>query len=118
MYQARGRASLKRHVLAGTDEVDLELALEKVTARFGVRTLMLEGGGRVNGAFLRAALVDEVSRLVVPAVDGRAGAPAVFDADGEIAPHRFALMAMQRLDNDLLWIRYQVESAGCDLAVS
>src|SRR5213595_77047 len=41
-------------VLAGKNDVDLALALEKIGARFGVRTLMLEGGGRVNGGMLAA----------------------------------------------------------------
>src|SRR5438093_2645617 len=33
---------------AGTD-VDLAAALEKLAAAFGIRTLLLEGGGRING---------------------------------------------------------------------
>src|SRR5918911_48571 len=63
--------------------VDLSLALEKIGARFGVRTLMLEGGGRLNGGMLRAGLIDEVSLLVAPVVDGRAGTPALFDLDAD-----------------------------------
>ena len=62
------------YLLAGTREpsarsgpgVNLALALEKIGAHFGVRTLMLEGGGKINGAFLRAGLIDEVSLLVAP----------------------------------------------------
>src|SRR5215213_5381308 len=69
------------YLLAGTREVDLALALEKIGADFGVRTLMLEGGGRINGGMLRAGLVDEVSVLVAPVVDGRMGTPALFDVD-------------------------------------
>lgn len=37
------------YLLAGADDIDLPLALEKIGAGFGVRTLMLEGGGRING---------------------------------------------------------------------
>jgi 2,5-diamino-6-(ribosylamino)-4(3H)-pyrimidinone 5'-phosphate reductase len=40
---------------------------------------LLEGGGHINGAFLEADLIDELSLLVVPAIDGRHGFPAVFD---------------------------------------
>jgi len=41
--------------------------------------LLLEGGGHINGAFLQAELVDEVSLLLVPGIDGRHEIPAVFD---------------------------------------
>jgi 2,5-diamino-6-(ribosylamino)-4(3H)-pyrimidinone 5'-phosphate reductase len=37
------------YLLAGERQVDLALALEKIGARSGVRTLMLEGGGRKMG---------------------------------------------------------------------
>jgi riboflavin biosynthesis pyrimidine reductase len=98
------------YLLAGARDVDLPLALEKIAARFGVRTLMLEGGGRINGGMLRAGLVDEVSVLVAPVVDGRMGAPALFDDDGDDpAPHRLALEAVERRADDVLWLRYRVE---------
>ena len=58
--------------MLGEADVDLRLALEKLGARFGVRTLMLEGGGGINGSFLRDGLIDEVSLLVAPV---RTGAP-------------------------------------------
>ena len=54
------------YLLAGARDVDLPLALDRIGERFGVRTLMLEGGGRINGGLLNAGLVDEVSLLVVP----------------------------------------------------
>lgn len=100
------------YLLAGARDVDLALALEKIASRFGVRTLMLEGGGRINGGMLRAGLVDEVSLLVAPVVDGRMGTPAVFDVGGEeddVAPYRLALDAVERLADDVLRLRYRVE---------
>jgi riboflavin biosynthesis pyrimidine reductase len=105
-------ASLREHgvsyVLAGTRDVDLPHALEAIGSSFGVRTLMLEGGGRINGTMLRAGLVDEVSLLVAPAVDGRIGTPALFDAEGDAPPRRLALAHVERRDADVLWLRYKV----------
>ncbi|MBS1857447.1 MAG: dihydrofolate reductase family protein [Acidobacteria bacterium] len=46
---------------------------------FGVRRLLLEGGGHINGAFLEAGLLDEVGLLIAPEIDGRHDVPAVFD---------------------------------------
>jgi 2,5-diamino-6-(ribosylamino)-4(3H)-pyrimidinone 5'-phosphate reductase len=97
------------YVLAGARDVDLSLALEKIAARFGVKTLMLEGGGRINGSMLRAGLVDEVSVLVAPVVDGRAGTPALFDGEpGAATLGRLALEHVERRADDVLWLRYRV----------
>ena len=87
--------------------VDLPLALRKIGERFGVRTLMLEGGGRINGGMLRAGLIDEVSLLLAPVADGRLGTPALFD-DDEAAPRRLVLDGVERRADDVLWLRYRV----------
>jgi riboflavin biosynthesis pyrimidine reductase len=73
--------------------VDLTNALEKIATRFGVRTLMLEGGGPINGAMLHAGLIDEVSVLLAPVVDGRMGTAALFDLDDHASAYRRALTA-------------------------
>jgi riboflavin biosynthesis pyrimidine reductase len=97
------------YLLAGAHEVDLPVALRKITERFAVRTLMLEGGGKINGGMLRAGLIDEVSVLVAPVVDGRMGTPALFDEDGEgVAPRGLVLDQVERRAGDVLWLRYTV----------
>jgi riboflavin biosynthesis pyrimidine reductase len=98
------------YLLCGASDVDLALALAKIGATFGVRTLMLEGGGRINGAMLRDGLVDEVSLLVAPVADGRIGTPALFDVDGDdVRPWRLALEGVERRADDVLWLRYRVD---------
>lgn len=97
------------YLLAGAREVDLPLALEKIGARFGVRTLMLEGGGGINGSLLRAGFVDEISVLVAPVADGRVGTPTLFDVVGAgVVPRRLALEGVERRADDVLWLRYRV----------
>ena len=98
------------YLFAGSRDVDLSVALEKIGAHFGVRTLMLEGGGRINGGMLRAGLIDEVSLLIAPVADARMGTPALFDDDGEdITPHALALEAVERRADGMIWLRYRVE---------
>lgn len=70
-YLASLRERGVSYLLAGPRDVDLPLALEKIGERFAVRTLMLEGGGGINGGMLRAGLIDEVSLLIAPVADGR-----------------------------------------------
>lgn len=109
-YLAFLRERRVSYLLAGDEDVDLPLALEKIRARLGVRTLMLEGGGGINGSFLRAGLIDELSLLLAPVADGRIGTPALFDVEGDdVIPHRLSLEAVERRADDVLWLRYRVD---------
>jgi riboflavin biosynthesis pyrimidine reductase len=115
-YLAFLRERQVSYVLAGSMDIDLPLALEKIGARFGVRTLMLEGGGRINGAMLRAGLIDEVSVLLAPVADGTSGVASLFDADdhdpsGE-STSGLTLVSVERRSGDVLWLRYNVVARG------
>jgi 2,5-diamino-6-(ribosylamino)-4(3H)-pyrimidinone 5'-phosphate reductase len=111
-YLAFLRARGVSYLLAGAREIDLSLALQKISDWLGVRTLMLEGGGGINGSMLRAGLIDDVSLLLAPIADGRLGTPALFDAAGDKAqPCRLSLESVERRDGDMLWLRYRVEGA-------
>ena len=68
---------------------------------------MLEGGGHINGSMLRAGLIDEVSVLLAPVVDGRTGTPALFD-EHEGLPRGLTLAEATPLRHDVLWLRYRV----------
>jgi 2,5-diamino-6-(ribosylamino)-4(3H)-pyrimidinone 5'-phosphate reductase len=117
-YLAQLRARGVSYVFAASPEdgVDLATALEKLAATFGIRTLLLEGGGRVNGAMLRDGLIDEVSLLIAPVADGTLAMASLFDVDNE-GPggrprhhaRRLALATVERLADDVLWLRYRVD---------
>jgi riboflavin biosynthesis pyrimidine reductase len=118
-YLAGLREREVSYLLAGADgdDVDLALALEKLAATFGIRTLLLEGGGKINGSMLQAGLVDEVSLLVAPIADGTIGTASVFDVERQPdrqgtahGGHRLALVAVERCAEGVLWIRYRVEA--------
>ena len=78
-YLVMLRETQVSYVVAGESSVDLAKAVDQLGEQFGIRTLLLEGGGHINGAFLEAGLVDEVSLLIVPGIDGRDDVPTVFD---------------------------------------
>jgi riboflavin biosynthesis pyrimidine reductase len=83
--------------------------LRKLRQRFGIRRLLLEGGGKINGSFLAADAVDELSLLVAPVADGAVGTPTLFDAPGAARPaRRLELASVERRRGGLLWIRYRV----------
>ena len=68
------------YIIAGKKKIDLPLALFKLYALFGCRRLLLEGGSRINGAFLRAGLVDEISLVVAPTVADKKSKPLFYGA--------------------------------------
>lgn len=107
-------ASGVSYVFAGTDRLDLALALGKLRALFGIERLLVEGGGGLNGAFLKAGLVDEISLLLAPAVDGGRGVPALFDYDvteGDVPVRKGVTLTLSGCDplpNGVVKLRYQV----------
>jgi riboflavin biosynthesis pyrimidine reductase len=109
------RAEQVSYIFAGKAEIDLGLTLEILNRELGVKRLLLEGGGTMNGAFLRAGLVDEISLILCPAVDGAKGAPSVFDsgeAQGELrAPlQAMVLESSQVLESGAVWLRYRLRN--------
>ena len=56
------------YIFAGGNNIDIKIALNKLYSIFGIKKLLLEGGSIINGAFLRAGAVDELSLLTAPIV--------------------------------------------------
>lgn len=72
------------------------------------------GGGTINAAFLAAGLLDEVSILLGPGIDGRKGMAATFDGlpmDAE--PVNLKLIGVQSYEDGALWLRYAVPGCAC-----
>jgi len=90
------------YVFAGKSQLDLALTLDLLNRELGVKRLLLEGGGGVNGAFLRSGLVDELDLIVCPAVDGTKGAPSVFDSAETEADQRAPVAAMTLVRSEVL----------------
>jgi len=98
------------YIVAGESTVDLVQAVNLLGEQFGIRRLLLEGGGHINGAFLQSDLVDEVSLLLVPGIDGRHDVPSVFDGvnSARKAAVPLKLKSIERREKDTLWLRYEV----------
>jgi 2,5-diamino-6-(ribosylamino)-4(3H)-pyrimidinone 5'-phosphate reductase len=99
------------HLVAGSDQVDLRVALEWLAERHGARLVRVDAGGTLVGAFLRAGLVDEVSVLVEPRLIGGESRKWLYQApdtavDGDVV--RLRLQHLERFDDDVIWLRYEV----------
>ncbi|NDH63633.1 MAG: 2-hydroxy-3-oxopropionate reductase [Alphaproteobacteria bacterium] len=110
------RADGVSYIFAGATEIDLAAALETLNRELGIERLLLEGGGGANGALLRAGLIDELSLVISPAIDGSSGAPTVFNSGGvDLGPapiERMTLASHEVLDGGAIWLRYRLSSAA------
>ena len=100
------------YIFGGEKELDLKLVVKKLYKLFGIKRLRIDGGGHVNGSFLKAGLIDEFSLVLAPIADGTIGSPTTFEAEegyGKRKATRFTLKSVKRIYNDFLWIRYVVE---------
>ena len=100
------------YIFAGKDGLDLPLAARKLKKLFGIESMLLSGGGVVDWSFLQAGLIDEISLIVPPVIDGGVRLPSAFD-DSPLAishaPVGLTLANVQRLEGDALWLHYKIE---------
>lgn len=82
-YLAHLRKTGVSYLFCGRERINLHTALGKLSRKLGLQHLMLEGGGTFNGAMLKAGLVDEISQVIVPVVDGGAAVASIFDLPGK-----------------------------------
>jgi len=104
------------YLFAGEDGTDLHEAMDTLGEAFGIKTILLEGGGITNGTFLKAGLIDEISLLVYPGIDGLAGVPSIFEFLGAADDRPAAGKALRHfgaetLEGGVVWLRYKVEAA-------
>jgi len=95
-------------VATGKAGIDLPRAMEILRREFNVERLSVTGGGNINASFLKAGLLDEVSMMWCPGIDGRKGMAAAFDGlDADIAPTKLQLMSVERM-GETIWAKYKV----------
>lgn len=98
------------YIVVGKKKIDLEKSLEYLAKYFGIRKLGIVGGGNINGAFLDSGLIDEISLLIAPGIDGRKGMTSLFDGiDKYRKPFRLKLKNLKRYDNSVVWLSYKIE---------
>lgn len=115
-YLAELRDRGVSYVFEGKGDDAFPTALAEIERRFDAHTLLLEGGGIINGAFLKAGLIDELSFLVYPAIDGLAGVSSVIGYHG--APgerpaqgQRLEHIATETFPGGVVWLRYSMRKA-------
>lgn len=83
------------YIIAGQESINITLALEKLAKLFDIHTLLLEGGSVLNGSFIKAQVIDELSLVVAPITARAEDKSLFFDGSNEV----FQLVSVEKEDN-------------------
>ncbi|MGV6397243.1 dihydrofolate reductase family protein [Pseudomonas caspiana] len=96
------------YIFGGKTDIDLAQVIEVLASELGRKRLIVEGGPHVSGSFLNAGLVDEVSVLLLPLIDGRGEHPASFEVSAQAwkQPAYLKLNSAEVQEGGGVWLRY------------
>lgn len=95
------------YIFAGKSEFDPFLFLQKLKVLYHMDTFALCGGAEINAAFFKADLVDEISLVIGPAIDGnRHALTFVGSEDTGSFPKYFKLKDVEQLEHNGVVLRY------------
>ena len=94
------------------DATNLREGLEVAGSAFGIRSVSVQGGGILNGALLAGGLIDELSLVVYPGIDGLAGIPSIFEYAGGATDfpakgQNLELLSIEKREHGVVRLRYE-----------
>lgn len=97
------------YLIAGEKEVDFKLMLDKLGHDYERQNLMLGGGGILNWSMLDQGLVDEISLVMTPSVDGATNSARLFNSAyaGDSHAINFRPVDLRTYEDGTLWLRYR-----------
>lgn len=100
------------YLLCGKDDLDLSLAMRKCRQLLGIDTLVLTGGAVINGAFFKAGLIDEISLVIAPYIEGNAKEKNFLDTLGSYVDTRYRFRDLQRFEDGGVQLLFEKENEG------
>ena len=100
-------------IVTGKEKIDLRRAIEILKEVFDVDRLAIVGGGKINGGFLQEGLIDELSLMIGPGIDGRNNQPTLFDGitdKKDFLPVQLDFKEVSTFPNGVVWLRYSLNS--------
>ena len=94
------------------DPMNLREAMEIIHERFRINKISLQGGGIIDGAMLAAGLLDELSLVIYPGIDGNAASPSIFEYIGAsnerpANDQTLELLSSETRSYGIVWLHYK-----------
>lgn len=89
-YLAHLRKIGVSYMIVENEESMIRDSLVKLKEVYGVEKLVLTGGAAINGGFLKEDMIDELSIVVLPYVDGSSEHKALMDTENRFFGYPFA----------------------------
>jgi 2,5-diamino-6-(ribosylamino)-4(3H)-pyrimidinone 5'-phosphate reductase len=101
-------------IVAGEERVNLRAALTQLRDQYRVESIRVDSGGILNGALLRAGLVDEIVVIVNPCLTGGSSPRSLYVAD-DLASRKgvipLSLKKSELLRDGYLLLEYAITKA-------
>lgn len=94
------------------DVCNLRKVFTLIKHYFNVETISLQGGGIIDGAMLAQGLINELSLVIYPGIDGLSTAPSIFEYLGHSDEHpaegqALELISLEQMPHGIVWLRYR-----------
>ena len=92
---------------------NLSDVLEMLNREFGIECISLQGGGVLNGGMLSQGVIDELSYVMYPGIDGTADSVSIFNYIGSQGESPAAnvsaeLLSVKEMCGGAVWLRYRL----------
>lgn len=99
------------YIIKGEHHVDMKTALEKLSSKYGIKSIRVDSGGILNGILIRQGLADEIHVLIHPEVVGDTIENSIFNEEDKSSLKdaiRLKLVHIDKLKNDIIWLKYKI----------
>lgn len=95
------------YIISDNDKIDINYTIDILYTKFNIKNLVLVGGGNINATFLNLGLIDEISIILAPGIDGRKNKTALFDGlSDDTLPFKLKLKSVETFNNGSILIKY------------
>ena len=89
------------YIFCGKEKIDIKLSLHKLKKLFKIDKILLQGGPKLDGAFIQDDLIDGISIIISPLTSE--GGDTLFNPSKYT---EFKLIEFKQLSNSNMWLRY------------
>ena len=89
------------YIFCGKEKIDIKLSLQKLKKLFKIDKILLQGGPKLDGAFIQDDLIDGISIIIAPCISE--GGDTLFNPSKYA---EFKLVEFKQLSNSNMWLRY------------